>query len=57
MNEAAWDDKPEGAEYFEWPKFVHFAGVMGIGAHPDDYGDWWECWKTAYKAALEYKKK
>ena len=53
MNENFKDyKKPYAADFFSWNKFVAFCMTESIGAHPDDYGPWWECWKLGYRAAL-----
>ncbi len=48
--------KPVNAEFFSWDKFEEFADSEGIGESIDgddsDWMPWWECWKTAYKTAM-----
>lgn len=44
-----WDDKPKDADKFGWREFVAFAMANGIESNPNDYGHWWNCWKSAYE--------
>ena len=45
--------KPEDAEFFAWDQFVIWCGQNGIDMeYEEDWNVWWDCWKTAYKIAM-----
>ncbi len=47
-----WVTKPDNANFFGWDEFVKYAMSEGIGPDPEDYKDWWSCWKMAYIVAM-----
>ena len=39
--------KPDEGDLYEWKAFEAWADVNHIGDRPEDYSNWWECWKQA----------
>lgn len=45
--------KPDdNADNYGWKAFERWADVNGVGAQPDDWGPWWDCWRTGYVAGV-----
>lgn len=41
---------PEEAPHFRWSMFEVFCDEQKIGTHPDDWKEWWVCWKRGFQA-------
>ncbi len=44
--------QPKDAVYFAWTHFEAWANREGVGTEDVDWEPWWECWKVAYRAAV-----
>jgi len=39
-----------------WDEFKEFCEEEGISLeHKDDWGQWWDCWRTAIEKKYEYE--
>jgi len=46
-------DKPKNADFYDCNNFISWAEDNEISLdHIDDWGIWWDCWKTAYICAM-----